>query len=272
MRFRSWTGAAALVLCTQLVLAQESAWTLLEKGIQEYRKGHTARAEKFFDASIRMDARCQDSCYYLGLIAEKKRMPRKAVAYFQMIEKKHPSYSLAAERLGSIALANGQKEDALRFYKIHAKDRPSGRAHMVVAGVQLDLKKYKEAEESLQGAEKFWRGNLDLIEMRGRLYMETERYPEALDAYTAILKKVPIDNTARVMRAICLQRLERMDDAVGEYQKVLQRDPYHRMALKALIGHFQSDPSKKGVVAEYRKRLKAVIKKAPRVRRVSGKK
>ncbi|MHC4548788.1 MAG: tetratricopeptide repeat protein [Planctomycetota bacterium] len=271
MRSRRLLGIAALLLCTKLVYAEESAWTLLDKGLKEYRKGQLTRAEKLFDAAVRLDARCEDAYYYLGLINEKKRMPRQAEAFYKKISKKYPTYSLAAERMGQMALQQGDKKQALEQFQIFAKERPSGRAHMQVASVQLDLKAYKEAEASLAEAKKFFHDDLDLVEMYGRLYMETERYAEALDAYKTIIKKIPVDNMARYMCATCLQRLTREEEAVREFQAVLERDPYHAMTLRTLIRLYEGDPSKRSEVAEYRKRLKLLAKSKPKVRRVSGK-
>jgi tetratricopeptide (TPR) repeat protein len=235
------------------------------------RKGRVERAERLFDAAIRRDARCEDAYYYLGLVNEKKRMHRKAEAYFAKVTDKSPTFGLAAERLGQIALRKGEREKALQHFLVHIKDRPSGQGHMQVATVQLDLKKYKEAELSLAEAKKTLRGNLDLAEMHGRLYLETERYKEALESYRAILSKIPIDNRARFLCGNCLERLDRIDDAKREYRKVLESDPYHSLTLKALIRLYGDDRAKRAEVTEYKKRLKALRNHPPRVRRVSGK-
>ena len=140
---------------------------------------------------------------------------------------------LAAERLGQMALRKGDKEKALEHFQVYVKERPSGQAYMQVATVQLDLKKFKEAELSLAEAKKTLRGNLDLAEMYGRLYLETERYGEALESYRAIIKKIPIDNRARFLCGNCLKRLERLDEAKREYRQVLERDPFHSPAPSA---------------------------------------
>lgn len=271
-QMRKLSVAAALMLCATFVWAEESAWTLLDQGLKEMRKGRLSRAERLFDAASRRDARCEDAYYYLGVINEKKKMHRKAEAFFGKVTDKSPTHSLAAERLGHIALRKGDKEKALEHFLTYAKDRPSGPAHMQVATVQLDLKKFKEAELSLAEAKKTLRGNLDLAEMYGRLYLETERFGEALDSYRKITKTIPIDNRARFLCGNCLERLERPADAEREYREVLKRDPYHKLTLHALVRMYEGDRGKRSEVAEYRKRLKALAKNPPKVRRVSGKK
>lgn len=272
MWMRKLTVAAALSLCASLVIAEESAWTLLDRGLKEMRKGRLSRAERILEAAIKKDGRCEDAYYYLGVISEKKRLPRQAKAYFTKVTDKSPTHSLAAERLGQMALRQGDKEKALEHFQVYVKDRPTGQGHMQVATVQLDLKQYKEAELSLNEAKKTLRGNLDLVEMYGRLYLETERFREALEAYQTIVRTIPIDNRARYLCGNCLERLDRPADAEREYRQVLKRDPYHVLTLRALVRLYADDRSRSAEVADYKKRLKAIAKNPPKVRRVSGKK
>lgn len=270
MWMRKLTVAAALMLCATFVLAEESAWTLLDRGLKEMRKGRLTRAERIFEAAIKSDGRCEDAYYYLGIISEKKKLQRQAEGYFLKVTDKSPTHSLAAERLGQIALRKGDKEKALEHFQVYVKDRPTGQGYMQIATVQLDLKKYKEAELSLAEAKKTLRGNLDLAEMYGRLYLETQRYREALEAYQTIVRTIPIDNRARYLCGNCLERLDRPADAEREYRQVLTKDPYHVLTLRALVRMYADDGSRSAEVAEYKKRLKAIAKRPPKVRRVSG--
>jgi tetratricopeptide (TPR) repeat protein len=272
MLMRKLSVAAALMLFATSVLAEESAWTLLDRGLKEMRKGRLERAERIFEAAVKKDGRCEDAYYYLGAISEKKKLHRKAEGLFLKVTDKSPTHSLAAERLGQMALRKGDKEKALAHFLVYVKARPTGQGHMQVATVQIDLKKYKEAELSLAEAKKTLRGNLDLVEMYGRLYLETERFPEALEAYRTIVKTIPIDNRARYLCGNCLERLDRSSDAEREYRQVLTKDPYHTLTLRALVRLYENDRSKRAEVAEYKKRLKALAKNPPKVRRVSGKK
>jgi tetratricopeptide (TPR) repeat protein len=264
MRKIRW-GALALVLlgAAGLASAEESAWTLLEKGIEEYRKGRPQRAEQILDAAVRMDARCEDAWYYLGRIREDKGDTREAVAAYKKITADFPTYSLAAERLGELALRAGDKEAALEHFKVHAEGRPSGNAFMQLASVQIDLKKFEDAEASLKKAAELSKGNLDVTDLFGRLYLESGRNEEALAAYTEIVEKIPADMTARFLRALCLQRLERKDEAVAEMEQVLVKDPYHALTLKALIEVYKDDSAQAAKVRDYKTRLERLAKSKP---------
>jgi len=256
-------GVALVISTAGLARAEESAWTLLEKGIEEYQKGRPQRAEQILDAAVRMDARCEDAWYYLGRIREDKGDTREAIAAYKKITAEYPTFSLAAERLGEIALKAGDKEAALEHFKVHAEARPTANALMQLASVQIELKKYEDAEASLKRAAELSKGNLDVTELFGRLYIEAGRNEDALAAYSEIVEKIPTDTTARFMRALCLQRLERVDEAVAEMEQVLTRDPYHAMTLKALIEIYKADSAHAAQVRDYKVRLERLAKSKP---------
>ena len=256
-------GAALVLSAAGLARAEESAWTLLEKGIEEYQKGRPQRAEQILDAAVRMDARCEDAWYYIGRIREERGDAREAVEAYKKITAEYPTYSLAAERLGAIALKAGDKAAALEHFKVHVEARPSANALMQLASVQIDLKKYEDAEAGLKKAAELSKGNLDVTELLGRLYIESDRNADALAAYTEIVEKIPSDTTARFMRALCLQRLERNEEAVAEMEQVLVKDPYHRLTLKALIEVYKDESAQAAKVRDYRDRLERLAKSKP---------
>lgn len=263
MRKKMTWGAALLLSAAGLARAEESAWTLLEKGIDEYKKGRPARAEQIFDAAVRMDARCEDAWYYLGRIREDKGDTREAIEAYNKVTAEFPTYSLAAERLGQFALRAGDKEKAVEHFKVYAEARPSANALMQLASVQIELKKYDDAEASLKKAAELSKGDLDVMDLFGRLYLESGKNEEALAAYSTIVEKIPTDTTARFLRATCLLRLERKDEAVAEMEQVLVRDPYHGMALRALIEVYGDQAAHATQVKEYRARLERLKKAKP---------
>jgi tetratricopeptide (TPR) repeat protein len=262
MRKITWC-AALLLSAAGFARAEESAWTLLEKGIEEYRKGRPQRAEQILDAAVRMDARCEDAWYYLGRIREDNGNTREAIEAYKKITKDFPTYSLAAERLGELALKAGDKEAALENFKVHAEARPTANSLMQLASVQIELKKFEDAEASLKKAAELSKGNLDVTDLFGRLYLEAGKNEEALAAYSEIVEKIPSDNTARFLRAVCLQRLERHEEAVAEMEQVLLKDPYHAMTLKALIAAYKDEPAQASKVKDYQNRLARLAKSKP---------
>jgi len=272
MRSRILRVAAVLLLGAGLARAEESAWTLLEKGIQAYRNGKAKRAEGLFKAALRHNGRCHDAYFYLGLLAERRGEPERALALYRRIDQEFPTYSLAAERRGHIALARGNREEAVREFELLAEKRPSAAAFLQLAAVEIDLKRYDDATETLDEAGKWTKNNVELLELRARLLMETGRFAEALDRYTRILEILPVDTSARYLRGTCLERLGRTAEALREYETVLERDPFHKLCLLRTIRLLEKEPDRAEQVARYKRRLEALAKGAPRVREVSGKK
>ncbi len=250
----------------------ESAWTLLEKGIKSFQKKKYDRAEQYLTAARRMNAKCYDALYYLGAIYQKRGDHKTAEKAYAKVPKDAPTFALACGRLGHIALKKGDFKAAEERFTVLAKAQPTTNSWMQVAAVQMPQERYKEAEASIAEAAKFSKGNLDLTELKARLYMETKRFPEALKCYTEILEKIPVDSTARYLRGYCLNELKRSREALAEWNKVLEKDPWHQMTLGALIQAYEEDAGKEELVAEYQRRIEILKKNPPKVRRVSGSK
>jgi len=269
MRARIIIGVLACSVLSGFAQA-ESAWTMLESGIKKFRSGDIPEADRMLSAALRMEGKCLDAHYYLGLIAEQKRKLRTAAEHYGKIEEKFSTYPMAQERLGQMARDAGRLDDALKHYQVFADKRPGARAWMLVGAVQIEMKKYKEAEVNLAKAAERTKGNLDLVELQGRLYMETKRYGEALACYRTILEKIPSDSIVRFLVVQSLDKIGRTKEAKAELSVLLKRDPYNARALKMAIGYYADDPSQAAIVKEYKKRLQRLRTAPPRVRRVKG--
>lgn len=262
---------AALLMAATLAGAGNGAWPRFEAGVKAYRRGDLRQAEQHFEAVITAEPKFGDAYYYLGVLQQKKGSMRNAVRMFKQVEEKWPTFVLAQERLGQMALSLRKPKVAEKYFLVVAKKAPSVNSWLQLASVQVDIAKYKEAEASLKECTKLTKNNLSVVELQARLYVETDRFQEGYDAYSKILKVMPQDTTVRFMRALCLQELKRGDEAVDEMEKVLKSDPYHRGALLRLIEHYM-DKGKEKRVAVLTARLEQLKKRPPRVRSVSGKK
>jgi len=65
----------------------------------------------------------------------------------------------------------------------------------------------------------------------GTLYMEAERWDEAIRWYREALALNPALPDARLDLGTCLERVGRPEEGLAEFDKVLQGDPSHRIAL-----------------------------------------
>ncbi|MHC4222373.1 MAG: tetratricopeptide repeat protein [Planctomycetota bacterium] len=263
-------GVVALCLCTLPSIAGDGAWPRYEEGIRALRDGDIKTAQQRFESALVADPNFCDAHYRLGQICERRRDVRGAVARYKKVEKKWPTYPLAQERLGQIAIKLGDKKAAEHCFKEVVDARPNLDAWLQYASVLLDLKKYKEAEAALDEAKKRAPNDLRLLDQYGRLYLETDRFPQALVVYTTIAEKMPRDATAHYMKALCLKELGREADSVEVFEKVLDIDPFHKGTILRLIATYQDDPRKDARVADLERRLEMIKKRPAPVRRVSG--
>jgi len=266
-------GGIALLLLAGVTFGGANVYPIFKSGLEAFRRGDMAKAKKRFETVVKADPKFGDAFYYLGEIHGRRSDLRRAVAAYKSIEKKWGTWVMAQERLGDIALRLGDRKAAEAYYKEVAPLHPTLRNWMKVASVQLDLKKYEDCEKSIAEADKLTRKDLDLVEMKARLYTETKRFKEALVEYDVLVKATPKDATAHHLRSLTLLSLEREVMAVESFEQVLKLDPYHKGALKQLIKIYEDDR----VMRERRKELMVALERVERnppkvARRVSGSK
>jgi len=255
----------ALLAFAPFALAEDSAWSMLKKGRKHFQSGDYKRAQTCFESAVQRDARCQDAYYYLGRIHETRKDRKAAKAAYEAVKEDAPTYSLAQDRLGHVALASGEKKEAVKHFELAAKARSTPAAWMTLATVQMELKEFKLAEESLDKAAELSKGDFHLAELRARLYIETDREEKALEVYRTIIKRFPNDSTPRFMSGVCLLELGRKKEAAEAWVGVLEKDPYHRSSLQRLVELWQGESSRRAEVAEYEKRLEALRRNPPKV-------
>ncbi|MHC4939885.1 MAG: tetratricopeptide repeat protein [Planctomycetota bacterium] len=261
-------ASLALLLIALPVVAEETARTLLDKGVKAFARKDYARAQAYLEAARNKDAKCHDASYYLGQIHAAKGKLYRAAKELARVPKEHPLFPLAQGRLGQIHLKRGKKEAALKCMLASAELRASANMWMQVADVQMQLKKFKDAARSLDAADRMAKGDFRVVEMRGRLFVETKQYRKALDCYDKMLEKFRDDYTLHNMRGLCLRELDRNEEAARAFERVLKLYPYHKGSMRNLIRLWEGDASKAARVAELEKKLERIEKYPPNIRKV----
>jgi tetratricopeptide (TPR) repeat protein len=262
------TLTVALLLLAIPAAAEESAWTLLDKGVKAFGKKDYTRAQAYLKAAQLKDTKCYDASYYLGQIHARRGKFEKAAKELTAVPKEHSLFPLAQSRLGQIHLKRGKKEEALKCLLASVELRASANMWMQVADVQIDLKKLKDAAKSLDAADKLTKGDFRVVEMRGRLYIEMKQYGKALDQYNKLIEKFRDDYTLHNMRGLCLMELERNDEASRSFERVLKLYPYHKGSMRNLIRLWDGNAAKAARVAELEETLERLEKYPPNIRKV----
>ena len=212
----------ALLMALAPAVADESAWPLLDQGVKAFGKKDYVRAQAYFEAAQLKDAKCYDAAYYLGQILADKGKLSLAAVELRKVPKEHSLYPLAQGRLGQVHLKRGKKQEALTCLLASVEARASANMWLQVASVQIDLKKLKDAEKSLDAADKLTKGDFRVLELRGRLFVEMKKFGKALDCYDKLLAKFADDYTLHNMRGLCLMELDRDEDAARAFERVLK--------------------------------------------------
>jgi len=266
MRNCAWT-ALTLALCIGTARAADSAWSLLEAGRKHLAAQEKDKAAKCFEAAVKRDARCADAWYQLGRLAEDRADTPKARECYAQVSSDFPVFAAAQERLGCLALSAGDRPAALEYFRAAAEARPGLEAWIQVATVQLDLRQYEGAGESLDSAAKFATGDAKVDALRARLAFETSRFEDAEKLFAELWRRFPRDTSSGFMLGLARLKLDRDDEAAETFVAVLERDPYHKASIQALLGMWEGDESRAKTVAELKTRLQAIKNSPNRVRK-----
>ena len=119
--------AIGLTLLAVSVHAGDGAWPRFQEGVKAFRRGEIDTAKQRFESALIADPGFSDAHFYLGQVCEKKKDVRGAVARYKKVEKDWPTFALAQERLGQIAIKLGDKKSAEHYFKVVVEVRPTDR-------------------------------------------------------------------------------------------------------------------------------------------------
>jgi len=87
-----------------------------------------------------------------------------------------------------------------------------------------------QEEEALKGILQKDPNNLNTLIRLGNLYMDSQRFNEAIENYSKALEIDPKNNNVRVDMGVCYRRLGRPDMAEKYFREALEIDPNHGFA------------------------------------------
>lgn len=250
--------------------ADSGAWSHLKKGIAAFQKGDYTRAAKYLEAAEKAEPRCFDAAYFRGRIHAKAGQSSAAAAAFRRVPKGHSYFALAQDELGSLLLRYGKKEEALKCLRASAEARPAPSVLKQVVRVELDLQQYKQAEKSIAEASRLAKGDFEVLELRARLFEETDRLAAAVAQYDKLIAKFAGDFRLHYRRGVCLVSLKRKTAAERALQRTLDLNPIHRPAMVALVGLWLDDYARADDVRVLREKIEKLRTSPPKVIRRTG--
>lgn len=144
-----------------------------------------------FKQALKSDPSQPLACTGVGLVYFQKRMMPRAKGYFVRALQLNPHDVMAMDRLGNILLVDEQKpaEAMALFERILAELPTYPDGHYFKGSALHSLKEYDQAlpylERALELDPKGFTQGFDAATLLGDIYLQLERFPEAVEAFEA---------------------------------------------------------------------------------------
>ena len=197
-------------------------------GIINFRLEHLDAATEDFEELLASGRHTMDALYYLAQIADFRGDTDKAVRLYSQVVR------------GMNAVASQRRASALIAFQYEDQER---------AFARLD----KFAKDSPAHA-------IDMLHTKAQLSATLENYEEALGYYDQLITFRPDTETILLGRADTLLRMERLDEAILQYESAVAKYPESAISLNAL-GYILTDNTDRHKEAE--KYIRKAIKLDP---------
>jgi len=191
--------------------APDNSNILYALGILALQSDDLKSAEKYFKQVTSTGRRGLEANYYLGQIAESNEDYSQAINYYSLVTR------------GEFAF-----DSQLRIARLLAKQGKAGLALSKLENLSV-------------------RGDAQLVKVvlaRGEILRGVKRFSEAIEGYSAALKKLPDNSDLLYARALMAERVDRIDILMEDLKTILKTEPNNAHALNAL-GYTLADRTKK---------------------------
>jgi len=161
----------------------------------------------------------------------------KAVEYLQQIVELDERAEVANYYLGRVAQNREQFKRAISYYIKVLTGQYMFDSKLRVSGLLARLGKDKEALdklETLAQKQTSWPNRVRAYLARGEILRKMNRFEEALEMYNRVLQQNPDDSDLLYARAMIAEKVDRLDITEADLLKVLSIEPENANALNAL--------------------------------------
>jgi predicted Zn-dependent protease len=243
-----------------------SVWADLERAQRLFAAEQWDAAETAYLSCLENDPRLVTAHYWIGRIRERRKDLEGAAKAFEQVTGESPMYGESRKRMGNLALARNDPKAAAACFQAAADAAPNLDALLQLASARMALREFDAAEAVLRKADGFGAKDLALVELWGRLHVETGKWDLALERYSAASAAVPRDSGLRLMKAVCLEKTGKVAEGVKELEAAFRIDPANPEILERLLRAYERDASKANEREALRARLDWLRKNPPRVR------
>lgn len=209
-----------------LALDPDHGASLLYLGLIECMEGAPGRARERLAQAVARDRELVNGWLLLGLMAESEEDFTEAARCYAEAAHRMPMAHLANQRLAFLAIARGERDEALPFLRAWVEGQAQESAPLLhLSAALLDLGNEAEAAATLDRALALEPGAPALHRRRGDLCRRLGQREEALAHYRAALDAEAQDVETRLKYARTLATLGDSDGAIDALREALAHDP-----------------------------------------------
>lgn len=159
--------------------------------------------------------------YYLGRTYSQMKLYRDALGYFNKVLELRPDFDQAVIDKAATYEAMGDYPQAIEAYR-SLLDQEEQRAAVLQRLTQLLLqqRRFTEALEYLRLSAQSGYGGQETVRKMGLVYLELERFDEAIAVFGELLEKDPSADNIRLYRGIAFEEKGDLDNAFKEFNKI----------------------------------------------------
>lgn len=235
--------------------------TKLELASVYLAEGKEQKGKALLEDLVKSDPKNANSFYMLAALEKSSGNSDKALGIYRQILVNNPSEIVAAYKIGMIQIENKDLENAVKSADDMIKNFPKRAEGYRLKGlVNFHRKNYTDAMSNLLNANKI-APTIEGYHFLGLCYYNRGELESALSQFRRILDNVPDSRQARLMTATILLTQKRLDDAIGEIQKVLQKDDNDAIAHNLLGNAYMA----KGMFGEGMREYNRATKIDPKI-------
>jgi tetratricopeptide (TPR) repeat protein len=159
--------------------------------------------------------------YYLGKAYDQMKLPKEALSYYRKVIELKPDFEPVFVDIGLALESQGEKSEAIKSFETLLQLNPhnfSVMQHLVQLYIQEN--RLENALDILKALISRDIGGLDTHRKAGLVYLELERYDEAILEFEHILAQEPLANQVRFYLASAYEEKGEPLQAIEEFSKI----------------------------------------------------
>lgn len=256
---KDWDAADHLRKAVKLDPTKEDAY--LHLAISLTRLYEYEEAVTTLKNLIKLNKESALGYYYLGKTYSQMKLYRDASGYFKKAMEIRPDFIQAAIDMAASHEALGEIPRAIEIYR-QIIDNDDDKITVLQRLIQLLIQqhRFEDALHYLTNAVNSGYGGPEVQRKIGLVYLELERYDEAIKVFDSMLEKEPLAYQIMLYRAIALEEKGKFDEAYKELIKIpFEARPIYIEAM----GHIAFILKEQGKPLDAVDLLKEEIKKHP---------